>query len=1392
MLSFCSELETGKYKDKLPLYQKIVHQIEDWYKTNFNLYSVQLKTEAGIRAMADSRSLDGLLEFADDLSYNFGAKLSYFSISDTLVKLILSKYSYGMSSDFCNLYGLKYNPKWSKRDECWLTCGFNEVFMTEILAKVLRDEVGTYSFDLAALMQDRHDRSALTHAAQSVQCLSAIRSYNSIRSMLAFLDPDCDDTLPCFSYDALFDFDAFVSPPCDFNFDAYSTILLVGSVHDVRKDLREAVSNLPWNMVIDYDGYSDCGGLLSSLSHNQAQQSILTASVASAPSLLTRGTTYWYRCGGYQLPSYEPFSDIPDVDRNKRNILSIPSLIPFQAERDKRGRNAKSNTREILKHLIQNIEQMDRPLNIVAAIDDINLVQALIIALDSASVDNYFITWIGLSSEDTDSIRLHWYNGDEEEMNNHFRYFNCPVSKFYEGFNENKDRWNYRSSPIRQYTLPGAEGPVTISENERFNLAPYFDILYDGIEDVEREDMKKEYDSFDHGNLATWSVIANEYAVRLKSDSDFNRMETHIRTVLGILQSKKQQKLYFIRHRAGLGGTTFARQLAWDLHKEYAVLTVKNYEPSHFSRLIENLYDNTLQRAPVILLADDTLPYLKNVCDDICRLDRRCILIVSCRQESAILSEYSAAPQENLMSLQDQTVKRLKQHFRHVSQLPGALLDQRDREFDTEIVGDLRTPFIIGLYYLEEEFNIKNYVKKALIGCGEKIYQDIMACMAMCDSYNYKDVPLSLVNSASGLKPQELFLKIVSSADSVICQGQNGEVDVYRFKHHLLSSQYLEQYCSMYYADDRGKMLLELARALIGYVARLRMFQECHLNLLSAVIIQNKGEADDEGINLSALLQDVGRDGPKQLLRLLAETFQPIADAVRDEVGDSIYTDKERALLRMVSHAHAHLGRVYSRMDGNASRAREQLELALKYMPDQDPNIYHMSGNTVFDELKRDWEEARAKRKDDATYDIAYEDYEDQVWLAADRFDDASYFGSPDYGYSSKLKLLYSYLNFVYQTKNIHKVQDTSALSETQHKIQQEFLYTLEAARGMNELDEQAIKTIEDYGERYHANIMFHDYGKAVEYYQNKLDVARQKNNVAAEEIALKGLVIARINAARAKCAEDLSFYREVANPVQLADDVAALLKQPRKIQSYAERMSRGVLFHHWIQLAKVISVPLESAKMRMQQWYDMEEEGKHFKKDPEPYYYLRAINYLDAMDGSKQAMNEAKQMASKIAAMARENRFDLRKSNLERIKDLMAEGTGMGRLFDVSYCKNNEEAFLAALVKEKRRPIEFGGHLTRILNQSLGELEIYDPLCWAGIPVSIRMGSTVRNTLSEKQLNDKVRFFMGFSARKPYALADTAKDVDKGEVFDGFEIFRVAKSPQNNSKKRKYKSKRG
>lgn len=190
----------------------------------------------------------------------------------------------------------------------------------------------------------------------------------------------------------------------------------------------------------------------------------------------------------------------------------------------------------------------------------------------------------------------------------------------------------------------------------------------------------------------------------------------------------------------------------------------------------------------------------------------------------------------------------------------------------------------------------------------------------------------------------------------------------------------------------------------------------------------------------------------------------------------------------------------------------------------------------------------------------------------------------------------------------------------------------------------------------------------------------------------------------------------------------------------------------------------LEDAVIRAKQWLEMEESYQQ-RKNPEPYYYLRSLYYLEAREGSLQALAEAKRLDQEIDRMNSSDYFSRRRRNIEHIRDILIEGKGMAQMFDVSYCRTEDE-IMRVLAKVEAHPIVFQGHFNQILNRSNALIAVYTPTCWLDMEVRFEIGKGVQNTLTDRQQGHNVIFYAGFSIHHVVAMANELKDTSVGEKF--------------------------
>jgi len=1381
-MKFCDEIENNA--SLASDYHKQVEKIKEWYKKAYEKYSRLLVSEA----LLLSTDYDDTLipsESVFDLDFHFSTKSSYFSISDSLVKLILSMYSFGPSDAFLKKYGIECpgiekairgipNPSWVKDQS-------NELVMSEILARVLRVEGAAVAFDLSELLSDRLSRNTLIHSAKAEFYNSAIRSYNSIRNMLVFIEPEYEDVLSPIKYSPLLSYDEFMANPQAVDYSTGTNVLVVGSAHDISNRQRETLANMSWDMVIDLDGYSDCGGLFSSVRHAHIQHEVLYGANANNKHIILPDSTLWYRCGEY-------------LSQNTlENQVTIPGYVRFHSDAlgttYDRPRQRNKHTTDMFEKILEKANNLQRTVRIVALVDDNWIIQSLIEA-ESNLTDDYFITWVGMSSWTKDNC-LQCFGGDENDMNEHFRWFRHPIQAAYEMFEKYSEQWPIRSSVVQSYRLPGFDGYVTLSQNVFNNLRIYFKPLYDGCEADGDLGSEAARDSFYHGNLASWNTISYQHAVLLKEREDFKRMCDSIKTLLGTRQENGDSRLFFIQHKPGIGGTTLARQLAWELHKEYPVLEVHSYDSPGLIKQVEMLYDSVVGKQPIILISDDTFPFIDSLCEDIRRLERRCILIIACREGNALPAKYSKAACVPFVGIPDNGIRILRERYRTASNLSENDLKEKDLDFKRVFTDKMmKTPLIIGLYYMEKDFNIESYVQKALACCSERRFEDFIAFLAICDRYGLKTIPASYARAwlgdRYGLKtastsytrasPQNLITSM-PGIDSVISLTRDAAyVDVYQFKHYLLADEFLKQYAEKRFNSKLNvrDAIYSLAKQLIDVTVvgiRKKCLRREELTLLIKLLIQNKKDATQD---FSDLMVDVSvPEFQRLLLQKLADSFKPFAEEslLKAETGED-WNDSERLILRLTSHAYAHLGRMYAKgMEQNFTKAAEMTDLSFRYSPDNDPNICHMAGMALLEKLESAWKTLPTLDRPVSSNDIA--EFKQDFYKAADFFDMTTEYGEPDYGIPGKLRLYYRYLEFIYSVKDVkdHK-EARQKLNDFEYSILGEFAEILDDAEAFSEIDQYASDRVNGYRDRFESKILCGDYGTAVEYYQNQVDKLQGSGVITEYEKALKTLVFVRIRKAR-NDTPNCPFYVGMKDPalIEMKKQIEQLLDSPYENESFSAYSERTRLFHYWMLLAKRLSESIDVGMTRVRAWKEMEEDRGSWNLDPEPFYHEIALLYLSALSGSEQAKERLWPAITKMNHLIEDRRYNKSKGNIYKIRDVFVAGREMGQFQDVSYCPREDDFYSIC-----SNPVKFEGILEEA-QSGYARVKVYSPRELNGRFVKVAIGRRAENSLSDQQIGHKIQFYAGLSFEDLTALSKSVSDISTGEILD-FTVLRSGEKP--------------
>ncbi|WP_081236825.1 hypothetical protein [Streptomyces viridosporus] len=134
--------------------------------------------------------------------------------------------------------------------------------------------------------------------------------------------------------------------------------------------------------------------------------------------------------------------------------------------------------------------------------------------------------------------------------------------------------------PERLATLPGAKGPTRFSRPWLAGLEADLVVLHSQILDEELRD--EAVDAFWRGRPANW--------LDLDAGQDVPRsLQPPLQAAIADVLERQSSASFELFHAPGAGGTTLARRIAWDLHREHPVLLLRHYSPDTVER-IDSVY----------------------------------------------------------------------------------------------------------------------------------------------------------------------------------------------------------------------------------------------------------------------------------------------------------------------------------------------------------------------------------------------------------------------------------------------------------------------------------------------------------------------------------------------------------------------------------------------------------------------------------------------------------------------------------------------------------------------------------------------------------------------------------------------------------------------------------
>lgn len=1309
-----------------------------WYIEQFNNFNTIL--QAQMIDQLNQLAFDCTIDYNQvNYKFSFDAVLSPFCIADFLCKHILSTFSYGPE-----IVGNMVNFKPNELNQSWFDYHGDAVFVAEILQEYFNQNSLGQDINLNVILEERTIRSNFTHQGNLELCMSLIRFYNVLRKMLIFMNKDYEAQLPEFEYPSSISCDVQVlSGHFDFdNFSNRTTVLIAGSLHDIPQNQLTLIANMPWNIIIDFDGSTVKGGLKGAVRDKVVNQQLLTTSVAQNITI-SQGITNWLLCGEFLTPT--PSQDLQN--------LFAPKAAFYTGSYHRYYRNV----HKLLTPIFKTMENEQNPISILFLhYDDELLKQVIDLCEEHLDVVSYSLSavyyWSKEKRTNIENDKYFTYIHKEEDYYDKFKIFPCDLQSFFKGLETYNILPALSNFSLNGKKLPTSEGLKDVPVNLITRLEKYFDVLYSNCGNEEAKVAEQLIHDFHRGTRAPWCAFSNGEVVNTIGDTEYENWIQRIRTTLGKLAEVNTRKVFNLMHKPGIGGSTMLRHIGWTLHKDYPVLIANKYERLKIKNLLEDLYDQHSSKG-ILVLVDEEYDNLEDLERDIKELSRPCAIIVSKR----IFNNSFSKQDLTYTMITGDAEKRLRHIFRGISSLDKRTLEEKDASYYQFISQDLsmKSPFFIGLYYIERDFKYLNdYVKQATANIYNEKELKALGLICLCDIYGPAHLPAVLVNKYLGISIRSNYLLNNSNVNSVLYYGKTGGGTVcYISKHMLISSELLEQCSLILFNDSYKNTLHKWADALIDllFSACKEKFNEIYKTILEKVFIRNRITTEQSESDFSKLIIDISiPELRKELLAKLAVNSGSLADGTDPE--------EEPAVYMMAAHFYGHLSRIYSKSATefiNYELAVQYSQKSMYYLEEcsgQDSIIYHMHGDSLRLLFKENCNEIL--KSDAKLSNEAFSDLENKIIEIRHYYNIAAQIGGFIYAATSTIRLLIDYLKFIYRYKNISCSDDFSRLSSGQQLVRldvEELIHALD----MEELDEYNKAIYNNLLNEYQSGIMFDDYSNAIQYFQNRMDylIAHQGS---IKEIASvrQSLINARLAKYRKNASNHVMYYAEI--PSREVEEILELLEksfeQSIDINDFSERHSRCSAYNKWMNLAKFSRRDISKGILYAKQWKALTE--KEHRYDPNPYYYLYVLYYLSVLDGNKEDEKniEVYRKQSYTYANNRGNRVDY-------IRDILIAGTGMGRLCDASVI---EDWGKLTLRKDIRlMPLE--GRFDMVESKK-GIVLLKSPVKW--INRKAKFQTRENNSLSDEQRTHTVCFYGGFSYEMITAINSSVRDITSGEIL--------------------------
>lgn len=668
-------------------------------------------------------------------------------------------------------------------------------------------------------------------------------------------------------------------------------VLITGLFRNENPDIISAIGRVPWAWVLDLDHESQSFGLLKAVKTQiEAHRSLHYVVAGNRPTLnLDRGT-YWFFARGKE---------------GQETTLATGSWKDWKT---RYGIEIQEQFKELAK------TSKPLPVTCVVLWFETNLINHLKSCLEAA---------LSAFEDTVEFVFVTKHPTDLDAVVEDFEATSVDISlqQLCSGLQV------LLSSPAPteedQYLLPGSEAaPCPVDLKDQNWLEEELDIIHLNVGKVSPDGRDVPRD-FLRGAEITWYELNHRY------DVDRDDTEKLKRRVEFELANKRTVRVN-LYHEHGAGGTTVARRILWDLHRNYPCAVLLHNKKA--AETAERLFRIASLTEQAVLLLIDSAQITGRQVDDLYDYLRSQHIPVVILQ---VLRRFKPPKPYLKAELKIDEVRRLIEKLSQTEPQKRGELERLITSSDKRN----RTAFFIGLQTFGRDFiRLEEYVSNPLSALTS-VQRQILVFLALAHHYAQTtlrgQVFAELLNIPKNrtVKLEEIFSEEVRYY--LLIEEQRG---IWRTAHDLIAIEILEQILC---PDETERM------------ERKRLLRDTLANVAISFAKFCRGTSTIPSEEMLEIVRRtfIYRDNSELLGT--EKSWQPQFSQLIEDIP--ISTGKLRVLEELTklypeeAHFWAHLGRFYAIPSEmcNYERALECIDIAISINPERDPVIHHMKGIAI-------------------------------------------------------------------------------------------------------------------------------------------------------------------------------------------------------------------------------------------------------------------------------------------------------------------------------------------------------------------------------------------------------------------------------------------------------------